>query len=201
MSVLLDLIEPGLKTLFCGSAASTTSARRKAYYAGPGNRFWSILQQTCMTPRLFESKEYRLLADLGIGLTDLAKHEFGMDEDLSTAAYDVQGLIKKVENARAAYPCIHRQTSSRYISAGGIGGRLQITESKIPASAIHGYLSCPLHPGPRGVGGLRSHGTILQRHTKHLEKRDEVLRIRRWRNRWFCRRNGLPWWCRGVADS
>ena len=100
MSVLLDLIEPGLKTLFCGSAASTTSARQKAYYAGPGNRFWSILQQTCMTPRLFEPKEYKLLADLGIGLTDLAKHEFGMDEDLSTAAYDVQGLIEKVENAK-----------------------------------------------------------------------------------------------------
>ena len=97
MSVLLDLIEPGLKTLFCGSAASSTSARQKAYYAGPGNRFWSILQQTCMTPRLLEPKEYKLLADLGIGLTDLAKHEFGMDEDLSTAAYDVQGLIKKVE--------------------------------------------------------------------------------------------------------
>ena len=53
-----------------------------------------------MTPRLFEPKEYKLLADLEIGLTDLAKHEFGMDEDLSTAAYDVQGLIEKVENAK-----------------------------------------------------------------------------------------------------
>ena len=37
--VLPDLIKPGLKIVFCGTAAGTVSAKRGAYYAHPQNRF------------------------------------------------------------------------------------------------------------------------------------------------------------------
>ena len=97
MVVLPDLIEEGLTTLFCGSAASYASARSEAYYAGPGNRFWSILQETGLTPYLFAPTEFRQLAALGIGLTDLAKNETGMDADFSTNGYNPACLLKKVE--------------------------------------------------------------------------------------------------------
>ena len=73
MAVLPDLIEPGLTTLFCGSAASSASARAGAYYAGPGNRFWPTLSETGLTPRQFSPKEFRELAKHGLGLTDLGK--------------------------------------------------------------------------------------------------------------------------------
>ncbi len=102
MAVLPDLIEPGLTTLFCGSAASSASARAEAYYAGPGNRFWPILYETGLTPRLFAPGEFRTLADLGLGLTDLAKHEAGMDTDLSYSAYDSNTLKTKVERSAPA---------------------------------------------------------------------------------------------------
>ncbi|MGB0631210.1 MAG: mismatch-specific DNA-glycosylase [Alphaproteobacteria bacterium] len=110
MAVLPDLIEPGLTTLFCGSAASSASARTGAYYAGPGNRFWPVLHETGLTPRLFAPSEFRELLLLGVGLTDLAKHESGMDITLSSAAYDAGALHDKVE---AAAPSILAFTGKR----------------------------------------------------------------------------------------
>ena len=95
MAVLPDLIEPGLTTIFCGSAASSASARLGAYYAGPGNRFWTVLHESGLTPHLFAPAEFQELLSLGIGLTDLAKHEAGMDVGLSSTAYDTDALYAK----------------------------------------------------------------------------------------------------------
>ncbi len=49
--VLLDLLRPGLRVVFCGTAAGAVSAAKGAYYAGPGNRFWPMLAKTGLTPR------------------------------------------------------------------------------------------------------------------------------------------------------
>jgi double-stranded uracil-DNA glycosylase len=97
MAVLPDVLQPGLTTVFCGSAASSASARQGAYYAGPGNRFWPILFEAGFTPHLFAPSDFRKLAVLGIGLTDLAKHESGMDIALSSSAYDSRLLLQKIE--------------------------------------------------------------------------------------------------------
>ena len=97
MVVLPDVLEPGLTTVFCGSAASSASARKGAYYAGPGNRFWSVMHEAGFTPRLFAASEFRELAKHGIGLTDLAKHESGMDVALSSQAYDSDLLLTKIK--------------------------------------------------------------------------------------------------------
>jgi TDG/mug DNA glycosylase family protein len=40
MSVLPDVLKPGLKVVFCGTAVGNKSARASAYYAGRGNQFW-----------------------------------------------------------------------------------------------------------------------------------------------------------------
>ena len=100
MAILPDLLEPGLITVFCGSAASSASARAGAYYAGPGNRFWPTLFEAGFTDRLFAPAEFRNLAARRIGLTDLAKHESGMDNALSSTAYDADALREKIERVR-----------------------------------------------------------------------------------------------------
>jgi TDG/mug DNA glycosylase family protein len=82
MSILPDILEPGLTTVFCGSAASSASARLGAYYAGPGNRFWQALYEGGLTSSLLTPTEFRRLPQFGIGITDLAKHESGMDISL-----------------------------------------------------------------------------------------------------------------------
>lgn len=86
MVILPDVLPKGLKLVFCGTAPGTASARAGAYYAHPQNKFWRILFEAKMTPRLLRPEEFTLLPSFGIGLTDIAKHAFGMDKELPPAA-------------------------------------------------------------------------------------------------------------------
>jgi double-stranded uracil-DNA glycosylase len=80
--ILPDHLKPGLKLVFCGTAAGRQSALQKAYYAHKQNKFWRTLCEVGLTPHLFEPKEYPGLWKLGIGLTDIAKYAYGMDHQL-----------------------------------------------------------------------------------------------------------------------
>lgn len=96
-AILPDLLAPGLSLLFCGTAASTTSAREQAYYAKPGNKFWPTLHTVGITPRRFLPQEFRELLALGIGFTDLCKTHYGTDAQLPDDAFDVAALKKKIK--------------------------------------------------------------------------------------------------------
>ena len=52
--ILHDVLEDNLHIVFCGTAASTISAQRGAYYAHPQNKFWRILHETRLTPELLQ---------------------------------------------------------------------------------------------------------------------------------------------------
>ena len=77
--VLPDVLAPGLRVVFCGTAAGAVAARVGAPYAGPGNRFWWVLHEIGLTPRELRPQEFRELPRYGIGLTDVAKHASGSD--------------------------------------------------------------------------------------------------------------------------
>jgi TDG/mug DNA glycosylase family protein len=94
--VLPDVLTPGLSLVFCGTAAGTRSARERAYYAHPGNRFWPTLYETGLTPRRLQPAQYPQLPGFGIGLTDVAKLHSGNDNQLPRDAFDVPGLIAKI---------------------------------------------------------------------------------------------------------
>ena len=55
MSVLPDVLAPGLRIVFCGTAVGVTSAQLGAYYARPGNKrrlaFSLRLRLTSLTRR------------------------------------------------------------------------------------------------------------------------------------------------------
>ena len=95
--ILPDLLQPGLALVFCGTAAGRRSADEGAYYAHPGNLFWRALHAVELTPRLFAPAEFPLLPTLGIGLTDLAKHHVGNDDELPRDAFDVVALRQRIE--------------------------------------------------------------------------------------------------------
>lgn len=78
--MLQDVLPKGLRLVICGTAASAKSASVGAYYAGPGNKFWSTLQSIGLTPRRLEPTEYRLASEYGIGFTDLVKDQSGNDD-------------------------------------------------------------------------------------------------------------------------
>ena len=47
--VLRDLLQEQLQIVLCGTAAGTTSAAQRAYYAHRQNKFWKILHETRLT--------------------------------------------------------------------------------------------------------------------------------------------------------
>jgi TDG/mug DNA glycosylase family protein len=91
------VLEPGLRVVFCGSAAGAVAARVGAPYAGPGNRFWWVLHEVGLTPRELAPAEFRTLPRYGIGLTDAAKFTSGPDASLARTDFDAQAVREKVE--------------------------------------------------------------------------------------------------------
>ena len=94
--ILPDVLAPGLSVVFCGSAAGRRSAELRAYYAGPGNRFWPLLHDLGLTPRRLRPEEFRAVLRYGIGLTDLSKGASGADADLPEGSDDPAGLAQRV---------------------------------------------------------------------------------------------------------
>lgn len=90
--VLPDILREGLRLVLCGTAPGRVSAARGQYYAHPQNRFWHTLYQTGLTPRLLAPAEYPHLLAYGIGLTDIAKHDFGQDSELRADSLGPQAL-------------------------------------------------------------------------------------------------------------
>jgi TDG/mug DNA glycosylase family protein len=94
--VLPDVLAPGLKIIFCGSAAGTASAQARAYYAKPGNKFWPTLAEIGLTPAGLLPTEYPRVIEFGIGLTDMCKIEFGSDASLSGQGDDARAVRRKI---------------------------------------------------------------------------------------------------------
>ena len=72
--ILPDIGKPGLDLLICGYNPGAKSADKGCYFSNPGNRFWRILAETGLTPRMLEASLDQTLPCHGIGLTDLLKH-------------------------------------------------------------------------------------------------------------------------------
>lgn len=95
-----DLLAPGLRLVFCGTALGRVSAERRAYYAHPGNLFWCTLHEVGLTPQRLAPADWPQLIEHSIGLTDLSKSHFGNDADLPPGAFDVPALREKIAHYR-----------------------------------------------------------------------------------------------------
>ena len=98
--------------ILCGTAVGNVSAQRGAYYVGPGNRFWQILADTGLTPRLLKPEEYRLLPSFGIGLTDLAKFVSGPDVELPAGSFDTGRLALMIRAAKPDWLAFNGKTAA-----------------------------------------------------------------------------------------
>jgi TDG/mug DNA glycosylase family protein len=101
--VLPDVLAHDLDIIFCGTAAGSASARRGAYYAGPGNAFWRTLHRVGLTPRILEPEEFRRLTDWNMGLTDLAKTVAGSDHVLAKSHFEVARLRNRIVEYRPKF--------------------------------------------------------------------------------------------------
>jgi TDG/mug DNA glycosylase family protein len=110
--ILADSIRPGLRLVFCGTALGTVAARKRAYYAGPGNAFYKTLYEVGLTPRRLEPAQYPELLDYGIGVTDICKTRFGSDQEVGTDAHDVERLITLLEENEPAWIAFNGKNSA-----------------------------------------------------------------------------------------
>jgi double-stranded uracil-DNA glycosylase len=111
--VLRDVLAPGLRVAFCGTAPGTASAKARAYYAGPGNAFWKALHQTGLTPVELAPAEFARLPEFGIGLTDICKVLYGSDEEVGTVEFDVDGLRERIAAVEPAYLAFNGKNAAR----------------------------------------------------------------------------------------
>jgi double-stranded uracil-DNA glycosylase len=81
--VASDLLEPGLKLIFCGYNPSLRSGHTGHHYAHPGNRFWRVLCAAGITERLYTPEEDVRLLGLGIGFTNLCPRPTRRADELS----------------------------------------------------------------------------------------------------------------------
>jgi TDG/mug DNA glycosylase family protein len=113
--VLSDLLQPSLRVVLCGTAAGTTSAAERAYYAHPQNKFWKILHETRLTPEQLQPRQYRSLLQHGIGLTDLVKVAAGMDRATlpKLSAADRARLTKAIMTFRPRFLAFTSKTAGQ----------------------------------------------------------------------------------------
>ena len=103
-----DLLEPGLKLLFCGYNPSLRSGHTGHHYAHPGNRFWRVLEAVGITDRRYAPEEDEKLLDLGIGFTNLCSRPTRRADELTreeirAGAKELQARLEDLKPRVVAY--------------------------------------------------------------------------------------------------
>jgi TDG/mug DNA glycosylase family protein len=111
--ILPDVLAPGLRVVFCGTAPGTASARAGAYYSGPGNRFWLTLHEVGLTPVLLRPAEFTRLPEFGIGLTDISKTASGSDAEVGRSGFDPERLAAAIGAASPAHLAFNGKNAAR----------------------------------------------------------------------------------------
>ena len=102
-----EILRPGLDVVFVGYNPSLPAWRTGHYYANPGNRFYKLLFESGLTPRLLSPAEDRSLPDFGIGATDLVPLPSARADLLPAASFraGAPALLARLEALRPRAVC------------------------------------------------------------------------------------------------
>jgi len=131
--MLPDVLKNNLNIVFCGTAAGDRSAKLQMYYAGPGNKFWKVLNEVGLTPRTLAPREYAELTKYRIGLTDLVKQATGMDNQIDFKNKGSEVLRDKIIKFEPKILCFNGKRAaqeflSRSVSYGLQSEKIEGTE-------------------------------------------------------------------------
>ena len=102
-----------MRIVFCGTAPGTASARARAYYAGPGNRFWLALHEVGLTPVLLRPAEFVRLAEFDLGLTDISKTASGSDAEVGNRGVDRKLLTAAIAGVAPRHLAFNGKNAAR----------------------------------------------------------------------------------------
>ncbi|MEO3943921.1 mismatch-specific DNA-glycosylase [Gorillibacterium sp. CAU 1737] len=100
MKEVPDHLEKGLTLVFIGFNPSPISAEKGHHYANPRNRFWRILHEAGLTPRLYAPEEDGDLLRLGIGFTNIVARPTRGVEDITRDDYREGRVLLRQKLAR-----------------------------------------------------------------------------------------------------
>lgn len=131
-----DVLRPGLRAVFCGTALGAASARVRAPYAGPGNKFWPTLHLVGLTQRRLRPAEFGELQRWGLGLTDLCKTRAGSDAEIGTGGFDVPRLGAAMERYRPRWLAFNGKRSAQI----ALGHRVDYGPQESPFGCVTVYV-------------------------------------------------------------
>ncbi len=104
MAALRDRVVPGIRVLFVGINPGLRSAAVGHHFAGPSNRFWTLLHDAGLVPRAVTWADDDRLPEWGYGITNLVARATAGVQDLSPAELRAgrQALERKVRRFRPA---------------------------------------------------------------------------------------------------
>jgi TDG/mug DNA glycosylase family protein len=96
MNPIPDHLEADLKIVFIGFNPSVKSGETGHHFANPNNRFWKILHESGLTPRLYTTNEDQDLLKLGYGLTNIVERPTKEALDITKEEYEEgRALLKQ----------------------------------------------------------------------------------------------------------
>ncbi|MGC5325449.1 mismatch-specific DNA-glycosylase [Brevibacillus sp. SYSU BS000544] len=107
MRPIPDRLQSNLKILFVGFNPSIRSSETGHHYANPNNRFYRILHQAGLTPRLYRPEEDTTLIELGYGFTNIVARPTKEAAEITKEEYE-QGrkeLRSKIETHKPQTVC------------------------------------------------------------------------------------------------
>ena len=98
--MIQDILEPGLRVVFCGINPGKSSAHTGYHFAHPGNRFWKVIHLAGFTERQLKPEEERQLLDTRCGITMLVERPTvqATEVKLHELRQGGRDLVKKIED-------------------------------------------------------------------------------------------------------
>ncbi|WP_059170704.1 mismatch-specific DNA-glycosylase [Bacillus sp. FJAT-27445] len=100
-----DHLRENLDILFIGFNPSILSGETGHHFASPNNRFWKILFNASITPRLYKPVEDYLLPEIGLGLTNIVSRPTRAADEITKDEYS-KGRIELKEKILVYKPRI-----------------------------------------------------------------------------------------------
>lgn len=141
-----DHLQEHLRILFVGYNPSIRSGETGHHYANPNNRFYRILFQAGLTPRLYKPQEDRDLLQLGYGFTNIVARPSLTAAEITPEEYREGRLIlrKKIQTYLPSVVCfVGKGVYEQY------SGRKGINWGRQPDPIIEGVVEyvCPSSSG------------------------------------------------------
>lgn len=129
--MISDILQPGLRVVFCGINPGKSSAHTGFHFAHPGNRFWKVIHLAGFTERQLKPEEEQHLLDTRCGITMLVERPTVQASEVALQELRAGGrelMTKMLEYQPMALAVLGKQAFEQAFSQRGAKwGRQDIT--------------------------------------------------------------------------